>query len=127
MQAQLAEAQAAPHLSISCSHLLTTASSGLKAALPYGLLHISKSALGSICYALACHCLGCLPLRGSACINAQARLTEAADAASSWRAELRAALLRRSGVPEPLEALLDCLIVSLDHALRQLHIRLKVI
>lgn len=56
----------------------------------------------------------------------QARLTEAAEAASSWRAELRAALLRRSGAPEPLEALLDCLIVSLDHALRQLHIRLKV-
>lgn len=54
------------------------------------------------------------------------RLTEAAEAASGWRAELRAALLRRSGAPEPLEALLDCLIVSLDHALRQLHIRLKV-
>ena len=56
----------------------------------------------------------------------QGRLTKAVQAASAWRAELRAALLRRSGAPEPLEALLDCLIISLDHALRQLHIRLKV-
>ncbi|KAK9846950.1 hypothetical protein WJX84_002284, partial [Apatococcus fuscideae] len=55
----------------------------------------------------------------------QGRLTKAVQAASAWRAELRAALLRRSGAPEPLEALLDCLIISLDHALRQLHIRLK--